>query len=60
MLCVSLTGEEKLDLAFLSEILFFLRNGTSFSHLSYCSFSAGEGYKAESTGSCESFPGMEF
>lgn len=36
MPCVSLTGEEKLNLAFLSEILLSLRNGTSSSHLSYC------------------------
>lgn len=56
MPCVSLTGEEKLNPAFLSEILLSLRNGTSSSSdLSYCLFSSGEGCKAESAGFGGSF-----
>ena len=55
MTYISLTGEEKLTPAFLSQILLSLRNGTSSSHLPYCLFSSGEGCEAESSGSQGSF-----
>lgn len=55
VLCVSLIGEEKLNLAFLSEIFLSLRHGTSSSHLSYCLFSSAKRCEAESSGSWWSF-----
>lgn len=47
--CVSLIRVEKLNLAFLSEILLSLRNGTSSSHIYYCVFSSGKECEAENS-----------
>lgn len=53
--CVSLIRVEKLNLAFLSEILLSLRNGTSTSPLSYYLFSSGKECEAENSRSWGSF-----